>query len=119
MVLVTLETVVSLGRVYLFLLGTFAVVLFLWYAWPPRLTGRDRGRITTKEYILIAFSTVLLSMAILLRWLSLSLWVISTLAALFTAALFVWFFRPSFTGGETSRCGSLPGSLWSSSACRY
>jgi hypothetical protein len=31
-VLVTLETVVSLGRVYLFLLGTFAVVLFLWYA---------------------------------------------------------------------------------------
>lgn len=98
-VLVTLETVVSLGRVYLFLLGTFAVVLFLWYAW-PRLTSRDRGRITTKEYILIAFSTVLLSMAILLRWLSLSLWVISTLAALFTAALFVWFFRPSFTGGN-------------------
>ncbi|HPD11524.1 MAG TPA: hypothetical protein PLN56_11085 [Methanoregulaceae archaeon] len=31
---VTLETVVSLGPVYLFLIATFAVVFFLWYAWP-------------------------------------------------------------------------------------
>ncbi|HOI58392.1 MULTISPECIES: hypothetical protein [unclassified Methanoculleus] len=98
-VLMTLETVVSLGPVYLFLLGTFAVVFFLWYTW-PRLTGRDRGQVTTKEYILIAFSTVLLSMAILLRWLSLSLWGISTLAALFIAALLVWFFRPFFARGN-------------------
>ena len=97
-VLVTLETVVSLGPVYLFLLGTFAVVLFLWYAW-PRLTGRDRGQVTTREYALIAFVIVLLFLLVMLRWLSLSLWGISTLAALFTAALFVWFFRPSFTGG--------------------
>ena len=98
-VLMTLETVVSLVPVYLFLLGTFAVVFFLWYTW-PRLTGRDRGQVTTKEYILIAFSTVLLSMAILLRWLSLSLWGISTLAALFIAALLVWFFRPFFARGN-------------------
>ena len=98
-VLMTLETVVSLGPVYLFLLGTFVVVFFLWYTW-PRLTGRDRGQVTTKEYILIAFSTVLLSMAILLRWLSLSLWGISTLAALFIAALLVWFFRPFFARGN-------------------
>lgn len=98
-VLMTLETVTSLGPVYLYLLGTSAVVLLLWYAW-PRLTGRDRGRIATKEYALIAFVIVLLSMPVLLRWLSLSLWGISTLAALFTAALLVWFFRPSFTGGS-------------------
>lgn len=98
-VLMTLETVVSMGPVYLFLLGTFAVILFLWYAW-PRLTGRERGRITTREYALIAFGLVLLFMLVLLRWLSLSLWGISTLAALFTAALLVWFFRPSFTGGS-------------------
>jgi len=97
-VLVTLETVVSLGPVYLSLLGMFAVVLLLWYAW-PRLTGRDRGQVTTREYALIAFVIVLLFLLVMLRWLSLSLWGISTLAALFTAALFVWFFRPSFTGG--------------------
>jgi hypothetical protein len=96
-VLMTLETVVSLGPVYLFLLGTFAVVFFLWYTW-PRLTGRDRGQVTTKEYVLIAFGTVLLSMPILLRWLSLSLWGIYTLAGFSTAVLFVWFFRPFFTG---------------------
>ncbi len=98
-VLVTLETVVSLGPVYLSLLDTFAVVLFLWYAW-PRLTGRDRGQVTTGEYALIAFVIVLLSMPVLLRWLSLSLWGISTIAALITAALFVWFFRPFFAGGS-------------------
>ena len=98
-VLMTLETVISLGPVYLFLLGTFAVVLFLWYAW-PRLTGRDRGQVTTREYALIAFVIVLLSMPVLPRWLSLSLWGISTLAALITAALFVWFFRLFFTGGS-------------------
>jgi hypothetical protein len=68
-VLMTLETVISLGPVYLFLLGTFAVVLFLWYAW-PRLTGRDRGQVTTREYALIAFVIVLLSMPVLPRWLS-------------------------------------------------
>ncbi|KAF5038460.1 hypothetical protein DSECCO2_554030 [anaerobic digester metagenome] len=39
-------------------------------------------------------------MAILLRWLSLSLWGISTLAALFIAALLVWFFRPFFARGN-------------------
>ena len=72
-VLVTLETVVSLGPVYLSLLGMFAVVLLLWYAW-PRLTGRDRGQVTTREYALIAFVIVLLSMPVLPRWLSLSLW---------------------------------------------
>ena len=98
-VLMTLETVISLGPVYLFLLGTFAVVLFLWYAW-PRLTGRDRGQVTTREYALIAFVIVLLSMPVLPRWLSLSLWGISTLAALITAALFVWFFRPFFAVGS-------------------
>ncbi|SCL74708.1 hypothetical protein L21_0591 [Methanoculleus chikugoensis] len=98
-VLMTLETVVSLGPVYLYLLGTSAVILLLWYAW-PRLTGRDRGRIATKEYALIAFVIVLLSMPVLLRWLRLSLWGISTLAALFTAALLVWFFRPFFAGGS-------------------
>jgi len=98
-VLMTLETVVSLGPVYLFLLGTFAVVLFLWYAW-PRLTGRDRGRITTREYALIAFVIVLLSMLVPFRWLSFIVWEISILAALITAALFVWFFRPFFTGGS-------------------
>ena len=98
-VLVTLETVVSLGPVYLSLLGMFAVVLLLWYAW-PRLTGRDRGQVTTREYALIAFGLVLLFMLVLLRWLSLSLWGISTLAALFTAALLVWFFRPFFVRGN-------------------
>ncbi|MCK9278850.1 MAG: hypothetical protein M0P22_12270, partial [Methanoculleus sp.] len=94
-----LETVEFMVPVYLFLLCTFAVVLLLWYAW-PRLTGRDRGRITTKEYALIAFGTVLLSMPIPLRWFSLSLWGIYSLAALSTAALFVWFFRLFFTGGS-------------------
>ena len=112
-VLMTLETVVSMGPVYLFLLGTFAVILFLWYAW-PRLTGRERGRITTREYALIAFGLVLLFMLVLLRWLSLSLWGISTLAALFTAALLVWLFRPFFVRGGhpgsgicLARCGRL------------
>jgi hypothetical protein len=94
-----LETVEFMVPVYLFLLCTFAVVLLLWDAW-PRLTGRDRGRITTKEYALIAFGTVLLSMPIPLRWLSLSLWGIYSLAALSTAAFFVWFFRLFFTRGS-------------------
>jgi hypothetical protein len=95
-----LETVEFMVPVYFFLLCTFAAVLLLWYAW-PRLTGRVRGRITTKEYVLIAFGTVLLSMPIPLRWLSLSLWGTYSLAALSTAVLFVWFFRPFFTGGST------------------
>ncbi|WOX56548.1 MULTISPECIES: hypothetical protein [unclassified Methanoculleus] len=34
------------------------------------------------------------------RWLSFIVWEISILAALITAALFVWFFRPFFTGGS-------------------
>jgi hypothetical protein len=97
-----LETVVGLVPVYFFLLCTFTAILLLWYAW-PRLTGRDRGRITTKEYVLIAFGTVLLSMPILLRWLSLSLWGIYSLAGFSTAVLFVWFFRPLLTGR-----GSIP-----------
>jgi len=94
-----LETVEFMIPVYFFLLCTFAVVLLLWYAW-PRLTSRDRGRITTKEYVLVAFGTVLLSMPIPLRWLSLSLWGTYSLAALSIAVLFARFFRPFFTGGS-------------------
>ncbi|MCE5338182.1 MAG: hypothetical protein LLF90_05795 [Methanomicrobiaceae archaeon] len=37
-VLITVETVVSLGPVYLFLLGTFAVVLLIWF-FRPFFTG--------------------------------------------------------------------------------
>ena len=94
-----LETMVFMVPVYFFLLCTFAVVLLLWYAW-PRLTSRDRGRITTKEYVLVAFGAVLFSMPIPLRWLSLSLWGIYSLTALSIAVLFARFFRPFSTGGS-------------------